>query len=473
MKASELDRKFGVVVFDDDQDPGAGWACVANGVARRISGPNELATDTIWWTNISYEMFFRRTEIWRQPNLRHDKYLVVGPTDVLREWGFDPATHDADFVCTVCAKAFDRIMRLAWRLLSDVNPKMRIEEAFTGKTLREDVRQLLPKLEYPKGEAATVMKSGQAWEEFTATGARWPKGSKWVTLRRPRLSYALEILQTLVPRGPFNYKTRADLRSQSTDRVQYVKDSTQPCMVEVSVHSISPEVAPIYGFGSATDKERRVQRSWVAHPEFILLSRFASVDVRSIWEGHEYYGLVPELAEPVKDFLSDKFTEYSWSAGIIAETLWRSVVLGEDKTRGGPLREGEERAQTSWQGAWLRAADKTVMFSVALRLAELGYSVLSYGLGWVRCAVPEEETIQYIKDGLTFGLIPQLLDVPEGAFNANRIPAWEGDDRSKAFASLTLSRNSNMLWNLDHILLMPRDKRNEFVRHLKQQAKTA
>ena len=469
MSGEDLDRKFGLVYFDDEQEPGAGWCAVAGPggqAARRIMGPNELSTDTLWWTNITYDHFYKRSEAYRNPNLRHDKYLVVSPKDVLREWGYDPEAVDSQFTCSFGAQVFDRIMRISWSLLSYVNPKMRIEEAFTGKTLREDLRSLLPELDYPKGPSATVIKSGNAWEEFTATSVRAPKGARWITLRRPRLSYAMEMLQTPVPRGPFEYKARNDLKGDARGRVQLVKTVSEPCMVEVTIKNMQPEVSPIYNWGAATNKDVRQPRNWVAHPEFILLTSMAEVDVRSVYMGREYWGMVPEMSDGVTEFLNDKVSEFSWSAGIVAECLWRSVPLAEDKAKAGPLRDGEERAQTSWPGAWVRAADKSTLFMLSMRLTELGYAVSSYGLGWVRVSVTEEEVLNLIKDGLGLGLVPSLSEVPEGAFRSARDFNWQGDERAKNLVYFTLMKNREMLWNLDKVPLIPRGRRKEYLRKL-------
>jgi len=466
MAESEHERKFGLVQFDDDQDPGAGWCAVAGMPARRIMGPHELSTDTLWWTNIPYDHFYKRSEAFRNPNLRHDKYLVVSPKDVLKEWGYDPEAVDSNFVCYFGAQVFDRVMRLSWSLLSFKNPKMRLAEAFTGKTLREDLRSLVPELEYPKGEAATVIKTGNAWEEFTATSVRSPRGARWVTLRRPRLSYAMEMLQTPVPRGPFEHKGKAELKSTSKGRVELIQRIEEPCMVEVTVESIQPEVAPIYGFGAAVDKDKRVNRNWVAHPEFMLLTKLAKLDVRSVWMGREYWGMVPDMCDAVGDFLKDKVSEFSWSAGIVAECLWRSVPLAEDKAKAGPLRNGEERAQTSWPGVWVRAADKSTMFLLSMRLTELGYAVSSYGLGWVRVSVTDEEVLNLMKDGLSLGLMPSLSDVPDGAFPKPEHVPWNGDAKARNLVAFTMAKNREMLWNFDKAPLLRGDRRKEYLRRL-------
>src|SRR3546814_16171999 len=105
-------------------------------------------------------------------------------------------------------------------------------------------------------------------------------------LRKPRLAYAVEMLRTPIPRPPFDYVGRADMRGAVADRVSWVRNQTAPCMAEVTVNKIDPDAAPIYGFGNATDKEVRTPRSWVAHPEFLVLSRLAErSEERSVGKG--------------------------------------------------------------------------------------------------------------------------------------------------------------------------------------------
>lgn len=208
-------------------------------------------------------------------------------------------------------------------------------------------------------------------------------------------------------------------------------------------------------------------RNWVAHPELAVLAKFAEIDVKSVWVGKEYGVIAPRLPEAVKDFLSDKHSEFSWTAGIIAETLWRAAGLAEEKGRGG-RGDDEDRAHTSWQGAWLRAADKSAMFLSSMQLTEMGYAVRSYGLGWIRVMVPEESAADLIKDGLSIGLIPQLVDVPEGAFSMSRAVPWGGDQRSQFLAQMTAAGNRTMLWNLDKLPLLDKAERNSMLQGLIQ-----
>lgn len=414
---------------------------------------------------MSYRAFFLQSEIWRLPWLRHDKFLVVSPKDILQEWGIDPKTVGSDYAVKFVSMVFSRIMTLAYHLVREVERRVDPDQIFTGRMLREDLRRLLPDLDYPKGESATIMRSGSAWQEITRTTVRGIKGARWVMLRKPRLAHAMELLQTPVPYPPFEFMGRRELRSKTKDKVSWVNENTQPCIAEVSVQRIDGDIAPIYGFGNAIEQDKRTPRSWVAHPEFLLLSRFAEMDVKSIYIGGKYDVLAPKLPDPVKDFLASKHVEYSWSAGVLAETIWRAAGLGEDKSKisGG---DDEERAQTSWQGGWLKSADKSLLFLDAMKLTELGYSVVSYGIGWVRVISLEDDIPDLIKDGFSLGLMPLLSDTPKGLFNMSQAIPWGGDKRSLMMAQLAACNKNKMLWHLDRLPLMPKDQRDQLLKKL-------
>ena len=455
--------KFGVVLFDDTKNPASAWVAVNGGKARRIDGTNQLPTDAIYWSNIGYEDF-RTTEAWRNPWLRHDAYLVTKPKDVLVEWDLDPATTPPDYMAEMLSTMFGRVMTMAFRLAKECNERMRMTTLFKGGTLRDDLRFMLPKADFPKGEAASVMKAGQAFAQFTKTAVRGVKGGKLVKLRRPRIPYALEMLTTPVPSGPFDFRSRGDLRAFSPDRVAWVRGTDLPCMVEVTVNSMQQDVAPIYGFGNSTDRDRRVPRSWVMHPEFLMMSSFSELDVRSAYVGREYSQLNLGLPEPVRKFLSDAHIEASWSAGIIAETLWRAACLSEEKRQGGG--PGEERAQTSWRGAWVMSADKAAGFMSAMRLTDMGYAVASYGYGWIFCQVTEDQIPDLMRDGLSIGLVPSLFDIPQTLFTGGGGIPWGGDKKSRVLSQLTVTKQKHLLWNLDKLPLYEGPQRDAMMKKI-------
>nr|WP_250807671.1 hypothetical protein [Neorhizobium tomejilense] len=473
-----INKNFGVVLFDDPKQPEAGWKATAGiNKTERIKSPDELSTGTIWLTNIDYNDFFRgSSEIWRRSNLRHESYLVVKMANILKEWNYDPGRAGQasqlapSFICQFISQVFHRIMHSAFRLIRQVDPRLTMDRAFMGQTLRDDIRVILPPMDYPKSEAASFMKTDQAWQEFTQCTTRPMRDSVSVMVRRPRTLHAMEMLQTPIPLGPFEPISRRNFRTYGSDIVEFLKDTDKPCMVELDVEGIDPEIGPVYGFSNSTNKQAKASRSWVAHNEFEVLSRYANLSVRSFYMGREYGSLVGKLPDAVQEFLTDKTLDSSWTAGVIAETIWRAATLKEASSQAGKATDGEDRAGTSWEGAWIRGQDKISMFIPALALSKRNYSISSYGLGWVQARVTEEMRTDFINDALSLGLVPAMNDVPDGLFHQEVPVQWGGDIRSKVFAQYQATKNIKMLWNLDKLPTMPPGERKNFIRQLIQMA---
>lgn len=454
---------YGVVLFDGNE-PGPGWASVEGGDAVRVSGVNELSTDVLWWTNLSYDDFFGKSEAWRNAWLRHDKYLVVDPKGAVQEWGVDLDAVGTHQMCKLASAIFSRVMRISLSLVRTVaRGEVAPEEAFKGKSLRDDLRPLLPDGDYPESpEEANILKRGKSFNEFTRSSVKGVRDGRMVVLRRPRVAYAAEMFQTPVPvGGPWRRCTKADLKGDRQERMRWVRDAAVPCVAEVRVDRINDEFASVFGFGNVTNRDSKEKRNWVAHPEFCLLARFSDIDVRSAFVGKEYGLITTTMAEPVRAFLQDRFIDLSWSAGIIAETLWRACSLPE--RRDFKNRNEKDLPHTSWQGLWLNASDKGSMFVSAMALSNLGYNVISYGLGWLRVSILPEEVQGLLKDAVTLGLLPQLSDVK--AFGADRRVAarWGGDERTAGFADMLLGGETNVLWKLDALPTLPRERRNEVL----------
>ncbi len=345
-------------------------------------------------------------------------------------------------------------MNASFNLAKRQIPTLTMEKLFGGQRLMDDLRILMPQMDYPRGEAAAVIKADKAYKEFTTSTVRLPQEGDLVILRKPRILYATTMLNMPVPVGPFESVSRRSMREAGSgdDRAQFIRESDKPYMVELSVEKMNGDLAQIYGFSNASDKnKKKTTRDWVAHPEFMTLDVIAELDVRSAYVGAGYKSLYEELDDNIKDFLKDPLNDSLWSAGIIGETLWRSMLLKEASDRIGRAADGNERAGTSWEGAWIRANDKIMMFTHAKQLTEMGYAVGSYGLGWVMCKVPREMKQDFIRDALSLGLVPSMTDFPDGMFTRKmRIP-WTDDQNSFFLATLQSQKRKDAIWLLDQL----------------------
>jgi hypothetical protein len=466
-------RRFGVVLFDDSKDdPGNGYSIVTEDGATttydRISGPFDLATDVLWWTNLPYEVLFKKTDMWKASHLRHDKYLPVGPGEALREWGRDLKYEAPEVAGRILCMLFYRVMNITFGLLRENKPRLTVDDAFKGVTLRDDLRALLPEAEYPRMEAAQALKRGVAYEEFTNTMVRPQRDTKRVTLRLPRVTHAWRLLEQARPEGPFEYVDKVTIRRSRTTDHDWVLSNPNPVFADIAMTRMDERVSPVYGFGNSTDRTERRPRSWIPQNEFAVLSKFADLVVRGAYVGSGYSktSTIEECSDGVINFVRDKFTDFSWSAGIVAEALWRAATLPEEKGRNNQIRPGDERPHTSWQGVFVRGEDKHTMFALATRLLEFGYPPVSYGIGWIRCALFDDQRDAFIRDAITLGLVPQISDVPDNfQFNdADIATSWGGDKKMSLYVASLLRKDIAFLWDMDRLITMDKTERVKIIK---------
>lgn len=465
-------RRFGVVLFDNTADPRSGWASVNGETAQVIATHHELSNDTLWLTNLGYDEM-RASNLSQNPSLRPDYYLPIKLEDLLAEWGLDAAEASLSYIAKFASVLFARIMGISWRLLKETNPALERSRAFIAPSLKEDLRSLMPAMDYPSDEAWHGLKKGQGMKDFSPTETRRPRGGRTVTFRRPRLAHTLDMLASPVPHGKFAWVGKNQMRGGG-DRTSWVRENDRPCMVNAIYQGLlggpaAGDVASVFAFSNAISKGAE-QRNWMAHPEFMVFSTFARLEVLGVWQGEGYRQLNLELPHPVREFLSSRFSEMSWSAGIVAESLLRAAFLGDPAPRKlNQDKQGERSPNTSWQGVWLRAADRMTMFALSMDLTREGFSVTSYGVNWIKCSATEDQVPDLIQHAMRIGLVPQYLDIPEGLFRQNAPLPWNGDSRGAALVGMIARRQQSLLWNLDRIPMAERDRHEEMFLRIREQ----
>ena len=227
----------------------------------------------------------------------------------------------------------------------------------------------------------------------------------------------------------------------------------------------SADVSDVFAFGNSINKERRV-RTWMPHPEFMVLSTFARVDVLGAWVGETYRPMNLSMPQAVKDFLSNRYVEMSWSAGVVAECLLRAALMPAPPERGAKYdKNAPQKPRTTWQGAWLRSVDRMSMFTNAMEMYRDGFVVQSYGLGWVKCAATDDQVPDLMNKAMSLGMVPTFWEIPDALFKPGSIP-WSADKRSVALAGMTASKQKNMLWNLDRLPMYERERQEEMLRQI-------
>jgi hypothetical protein len=472
--------RFGAIIFDEESDLGPGWASVEGEPGWRIAGVGDLTkTEVVWLTNLNFQA---HRALGRDEYLRQD-YLPVSMAQMAKEWGHDPKYMDTAEQVSLAATLFGRIMRIActvlWPLRNHVDPRphavqskaLGVDDLFSwmiapvrsgpnivrSPNLKNLFEAIFPPQEFPPVGMNNA--TAAAIQNWTRTALMPPKGSSFVQLRRPRLMHALELLQTPEPRGPWEAFKVTDLPAAPDDAIAWVKDCgiehNQPCLSQVILESMSNEVADVFSFGGGATAGGSTRRNWVSHPEFLILSRYARFQVKSVLRGRAYVNLHKALPPNVIAFLNDPYSETSWSAGVVAEAIWMAAST---------YKSGEVPFRT----AWMKAADRTNSFLLASSLHQAGYVVITYSKGAVVVAASDEQISDLSHDALSLGMIPPLQLTMEKPFRSNSTIPWGGDERGKMDAVLRATGQRTILWEMDGMPLLPALDRKQAVRKIMQ-----
>jgi hypothetical protein len=453
-----LQYSFGVIIFDDPKAPKGGWASISGDQAVRIDSTASLSTDVVWLCNLKYEEFYRISDLSANPWMRYDGYLPIKINDMLSEWGNDPEQTERDEMAMFVSELWSRIMQITMRLIKKNSPHLDDEEVFTGRSLQDDLRALLPPAEYPKDEAGGILRLGIGYVNFTKIVGRPPKGAKIVVLKKPRLDHAINMLTTPIPVGPFDLHQGRDLPSLND-----LVNSKKPVLANIVIRRFADtHVHEIYAFGSQMGSGKRIPRTWVPQPELAVLSAVSTVEVQNAFIGKSYSDMASGILDFIRSFLESGDSSISWSCGIIAEALWRASSLGLEKRDS--MVPTHEQPQTSWRGAWVNTADKVATFLMAMKMTRAGYFVGSYGYGTLYCWVPPERKNDIVMDAWKNGLLPSMRDIatPVSREKLASIP-WGGEPRSRLAAEFIMTKKQEIRWEMDKIPLVSNEEKKRIL----------
>lgn len=473
-----VELRFGVVLFDGGQ-PGPGWACEGGRSAVkdtpfRFETPAELGNTTLWLTNADYQGFMA-SGLTTSGFFRRNEFLKVTIPFALAEWGLgdqDPS-HAAAVLAECfgrvmghCASAFKRALSNAtWRRRAGQHGPIPTEDRIRAEAIRQissptlvhDLAGLVYQPEdYPADMVFPLENARQLW---TRTSFISSKSKTEVVLRRPRLAHAISMLRQSFPVGPWEFVPGDRMQGEgAAAKLAWIDETKRPAIVNIALPS-GTEVATlqVFGFGqgamdAATKKPAR--RTWAPLPEALELSRIAECEVQGAWIGKGFEKVESVLVPGLVDALDHPALHASWSAGVFAECLWLAACKS--------IRKGERRGYDKRQqppgprDVWLRMIDRIAMYRDAMRLHEMGHTVINYSIGAIKVSASSMEVTSLLKDAFGIGLTPQLTTI----FDTSDIEVpspedWGGDRRglqeawirSTAAVDRDLARHS--LWDID------------------------
>lgn len=374
---------FGCVLFDMQDDgsgkmspqAGKGWASANGKEAMRINSPADLATDIRWLTNLDKTTFWKSGAV-RMKKLRESSYFKTDLGQLMRETGLAPQKITSAKACEGISEIFSRLMKVAVAHydLSDIR-----EDEFTS-----ELRPLLLPADTPVDLQVDEALS-RAFVDFVLCPASKVEGGRKITLKRPRLAHARQVMDTAIPDGPWEFMS-IDALPEESERLDWLISLKRPALLKVAIKGFvdrCPSWAPpLLQLGEAVGAGgHKKERNWMTLQEARYFSRYAKLEIKAVFlaEGWREVNAGKGLCE------LGELSDLSISLGLIAEAHWLSLA---SRSRH-PVTKS--KSMVSPRACWLRATDRFLCFASALPLASAGYSVLSYGMGEVSVVTRPEK----------------------------------------------------------------------------------
>lgn len=396
----------GLALFDNADDISEGTAYLPDTPTQRIRSSNDLRNDALWISNLS--VFEEKIKY--HPNLRSGYYFRVLLSEIAHDMGIF-ATRDGQMApedAVKIAAILTRTMTIAARAygwdVAEAGP-LRVQEMF----LMKDIAKMLPLP--PRADSRIrddlTRALTQAYQDVSEPS--WPvptyePDSVFVTLRFNRFNYVQQLLECPLPTG--RGWARMEGVEMGEGLLNFCIDN--PTLVKATIEwdNASTDIAALAAFGQAGKKRNRM-RLWLSQPELAWISEFARITINSVWVDEGGVHRLPHRARLPGLFAAHPEASLSYSAGLVA---YNHMLALTDCTWNRRLRFEE----ASVWATWLKAMDRGMMFSMALKAYEQGFHVDRYGNGSLRLRVQRSrlDELAQFKDEQGF-MYPDLASLVE------------------------------------------------------------
>lgn len=379
-------KKCGVVRFDTMDPSQGGWASVEGERARRINGPGALSNDTLWWSNLDFNALTAAGLI-RTPYIKRTTYCtswntsssstVIGQEEVCSDWGFMHRNFSDQEITEALSAIFTSTMRFVEKHYGlDLSKGVPQQDS-----LADELRLLMlpEKDEHFTPEVDAALEAAYQPYSYCVNPKYAIDDYVYVQMVVPSVRYAHELMDVVVPDSQFNFVGPDQLPRDPAERLDWVIAQENPVLARVRVSDVSPDYAPVLAF--ANGARSGSNRAWASHPELLLLSRYATIEVDSAFVFGKYESLDPKLRLPQFDGLQ----EMTPTADIISSNHW----IGLSRNNPWSLERRSQGRAWSPRAIWINAVDRFLMFTYALRLHRAGIAVYRYGAGRITAIVPK------------------------------------------------------------------------------------
>ncbi|WP_342051215.1 MULTISPECIES: hypothetical protein [unclassified Cupriavidus] len=362
----------GLVVFDDPQERGAGTAYLSDTLPQRFRSVNDLRTDMLWVANVLDREISRL-----HPGLRATDYFGARLSDIAYDLGlayargYSLAAQDAVAIATIMSRAMTVAAKsYGWDLAGGALD-------FSGETLAEEISATMQHEGSEKGSKDPMAsRFGHASQDRSVPNWTFERHDAVISvvLRFNRLAYARQLLAQRVPAGT---------DWTEAEPGQFIDGLPVIAGIAIDWSEANSDLAALAAFGR-TGNRRQPLRLWACGAELEWLAGLCQLRAHTtLVNVNGYASLATALQMPVPLAVRSPLT-MSYAAGLVGKAHLDAVFSIECyQSRSGRL--------ASAAGAWLRAYDRAMMFSVACRAHAAGFRVQSYGDGEIRLRVSSDQ----------------------------------------------------------------------------------
>ena len=392
--SSLTDLEYGCVIFDNPSEHKSGWVSVEGAASIRITGTQELATNIMWITNLSFSVmqesgFSQSSRFRRHDFLREDIQKILWSVGALKL----APNQQAEIISGI----FSRVMHLSRHWLKMC--RMPLYDIASG--FRELVLDPDPQVYISLSEA--VEDAVEYWVK-TERSLRRDEGQHMI-FRLGRIAHAKQMFEVLVPSGPWG-KIPITQLPVTNDINSWLEDLQGRVLAKITINRVNPDVNDLINYGSGASLPGSASakyRRWVSSDELAWLSPLCDLKVEEVWICEQLEAL------PYRDFVRDtlgELHEVSLSLSIFAENLW--VACGKKL---GARGQGQSANTLT---PFLRARDRLTCYAKAYDLYKEGWEIAGYGAGKISVRIPTSVPKSEIMDlAVKHNLIPPPLDLAD------------------------------------------------------------
>lgn len=400
---NEEGLKYGCVIFDDPRSGEQGWKAIEEDKATRVSmeGTSALRSDVVWLTNMTYDVTSVRG---LRDNFRflQSGYLREDITQICERYHLT----DNRICAEIGAKLLSRSMRLSSKLLE-------AEGDFTYKTsLRNAFRDIVGFGRDPCVTTEIGKIIDDACVYNTNCERDWNNRENDVVgiFCIPPRTHCLDILNCTLPYGEFVEVPKKALPERGATRkvIQDFLRSTEktPGLFKITCERFNPNFNSLINYGDSPSPYGAYRRSWVTHPEAVMLSSLSDMSIHQAFLPMSSYRL-KEASQIASTLI--KQADLSMTMGIFFENLWTGMSVAGKKI----CATDPNKIFINIFTPFIRAMDRLMLLDRAIQFQKAGFEVIGYATGRLRINLAGKEPIEAFKIALETGTIPPFLGLQE------------------------------------------------------------